>query len=363
MSQRRDRVAARQLGRPSIFEVPALGRRPAENPQRSHVELSPLRHRDFRLLYSRSPCRCSARWSPTSRCRSRCTALTGSVCRSALLGVVELVPLLATAFIGGALADCGGPAPHGDRTEIGLAAGSAALRLNAAHARPPAGRCSWSPAGCRPSSGLQRPSLESLAPRLVDEGRCRRSAALTAFRGSLGMIVGPAVGGMLIASAGLAATYLASTSPDLASSRCCALADERCRRRDGAEAPSLAAIARGLPLRAQPPGADRHLRRRLRRDGLRHAARAVPGARRIGSAGRRRSGSLYAAPAVGALVASVDRALDAARQPPRPRGDARRRRSGASRSSPSASCSTLVAGARLPGDRRRRRRGQRHLPR
>lgn len=57
-------------------------------------------------------------------------------------------------------------------------------------------------------NGLQRPSLEALTPRLVDREEIPAVAGLTAFRGSVGMIAGPALGGVLIAAVGLPFTYL-----------------------------------------------------------------------------------------------------------------------------------------------------------
>jgi hypothetical protein len=56
-------------------------------------------------------------------------------------------------------------------------------------------------------NGLQRPSLDALTPRLVERDEIPSAAALAGFRGSVGMIAGPALGGALIASTGIAATY------------------------------------------------------------------------------------------------------------------------------------------------------------
>jgi MFS family permease len=55
--------------------------------------------------------------------------------------------------------------------------------------------------------GLQRPSLEALTPRLVERDEMPAAAALGSLRGNIAMIGGPAVGGALIAWAGLPATY------------------------------------------------------------------------------------------------------------------------------------------------------------
>ena len=47
-------------------------------------------------------------------------------------------------------------------------------------------------------NGLQRPSLDSLVPRLVDKDETAAAAALSMFRGSISMIDGPALGGVLV---------------------------------------------------------------------------------------------------------------------------------------------------------------------
>ena len=52
--------------------------------------------------------------------------------------------------------------------------------------------------------GLHRPSLEALTPRLVDRDEMAAAGALSSLRSNFGMIAGPAIAGVLIASIGLA---------------------------------------------------------------------------------------------------------------------------------------------------------------
>jgi MFS family permease len=54
---------------------------------------------------------------------------------------------------------------------------------------------------------LQRPSLDALLPRLVSREDITPAAALQSLRSTVGMIAGPALGGVLIASVGLPVTY------------------------------------------------------------------------------------------------------------------------------------------------------------
>ena len=212
--------------------------------------------------------------------------VTGSSLAVGLLGLAELVPLLATAFVGGALADAVDRRRMVLATDVGLAAGSGALTLLALLSlRRRAGRSIVAAAGCPRVGGLQRPSLEALDAAARREGtRLPAAAALAMFRGSIGMIAGPAIGGMLIAGRWPAAHLRGRRR---CRTPCLSCASGRSRAvppPEGAEPPSLRARARRLPLRAQPAGADRDLRGGLRRDGVRDAARAVPGPLR--SAGR-----------------------------------------------------------------------------
>jgi len=55
---------------------------------------------------------------------------------------------------------------------------------------------------------LQRPSLDALLPRLVDPEEIPAAGAIVTIRGTVGMVGGPALGGLLIAAAGLPAAYL-----------------------------------------------------------------------------------------------------------------------------------------------------------
>ena len=54
---------------------------------------------------------------------------------------------------------------------------------------------------------LQRPALDALLPRLVERDEVAAAGALSTFQTTVGMLAGPVVGGLLVASAGLAATY------------------------------------------------------------------------------------------------------------------------------------------------------------
>ena len=104
--------------------------------------------------------------------------LTHSSLKVGLLGLAELVPLLVTAFVGGALADTVDRRRMVLATEIGLGLGSGALALAALHGTPPVWTLYVVAAVMSALNGLQRPSLEALAPRLVDQDEMPAVASL-----------------------------------------------------------------------------------------------------------------------------------------------------------------------------------------
>ena len=54
---------------------------------------------------------------------------------------------------------------------------------------------------------MQRPALDALLPRLVAREELAAAGALNSLRGTVGMILGPAIGGLMIAGLGLPITY------------------------------------------------------------------------------------------------------------------------------------------------------------
>ncbi|HEV8579042.1 MAG TPA: MFS transporter [Thermoanaerobaculia bacterium] len=172
------------------------------------MDLKPLRrHRDFRSLFAAQFVSFLGSMVTYVALPYQMFKLTGSSLAVGLLGLAELLPLLVTAFVGGALADTVDRRRMVLVTEVGLALGSGALALAALLGNPPAWTL-YAVAGWMSAlNGLQRPSIDALTPRLVDRDEMPAAAALAALRGSVGMIAGPALGGALIASAGLAVTY------------------------------------------------------------------------------------------------------------------------------------------------------------
>jgi len=171
--------------------------------------------------------------------------LTGSSLLVGLLGLTELAPLLATAFLGGALADAFDRRRMVQVTELALAGASSVLLVNATLPSPQLWVLFVMAAVMAGLDGLQRPSLEALEPRLVERVELPAAGALSSLVMTTGMIGGPALGGVLLAVAGVPATYGLDVATFLVS-----LAALRLMRAvpppPDAERPSLRAIAEGF---------------------------------------------------------------------------------------------------------------------
>jgi hypothetical protein len=208
------------------------------------MDFRPFRSRDFRLLYAAQFVSLLGTMVTYVALPYQMYRLTGSSLAVGLLGGAELVPLLVTAFIGGAIADAVDRRRIALATDVALAAGSAALALIAA-----IGASAWMlylvAAWMSAVSGLQRPAIESLVPRLVDKDDMPAAASLSIVRGSIGMIAGPAVGGVLLSSAGLTATYLTDVG-SYAASLACLWMIKAVPPAEDAERPSIAAVFEGF---------------------------------------------------------------------------------------------------------------------
>ena len=133
--------------------------------------------------------------------------LTGSNLAVGLLGVVELVPLVAFGLWGGALAD------HVDRrlmlvwTGVAQVVLTALLLLNAALPEPQAWAIYAVGAVLSAAGALQRPSREALIPRTVRHDELPAAVSVSSLGMQVGLLGGPALGGILVESVGAAAAY------------------------------------------------------------------------------------------------------------------------------------------------------------
>jgi MFS family permease len=134
-------------------------------------------------------------------------ALTGSNLAVGAFGLAQLVPLVLAGLYGGALAD------RLDRRRVlvgtGLVqvAGTAVLLVNAAVPRPSLPVIYAVGVLMAVAQSLQSPSREALVPRAVRHAELPAAVALSSVGAQVGMLAGPALGGLLLASAGAPWAY------------------------------------------------------------------------------------------------------------------------------------------------------------
>ena len=171
-------------------------------------DIGPLRrHRDFRLLFMGQMISYFGNMITMVALPYQAYAITHSPLAVGLFGVVQLIPLLLLAFLGGALADAFDRRMLVQLTEFSLAVLSLLLLVNALLPHPQLWLLYVVAALAAGLDALQRPSLDAMPARLVEREELTAVGALSGLRGTLGMILGPAVAGLLIAGVGLAGAY------------------------------------------------------------------------------------------------------------------------------------------------------------
>jgi MFS family permease len=210
------------------------------------VDIAPLkRHRDFRLLFIGRLVSFFGSMITIVAFPYQVYQLTHSVLLVGVLGVLEFAVILLFAMLGGALADAADRRSMVLLTEAGLMACSLILAGNAAVANPQVWILFAIAAVWGGLDAVQRPSLDAMLPRLVDRDEFAAAAALNNLRGTLGMILGPALGGVLLAVIGLPLTYMVDVATFVVGLACLWLM-RAVPPPVNAERPSLRRVVEGL---------------------------------------------------------------------------------------------------------------------
>lgn len=168
------------------------------------VDLTPLQDsRDFRLLFLAGTVFYLGAMVTYVAIPYQIYILTDSNFAVGAIGLVELVPLVVFGLYGGALAD------HVDRrrlliwTGIAQAGFTAILAVNAFLGQPRLWVIFVVAALLASSSSMQRPSREALMPRTVRHEQIVAANNLTGLGMQIGVLIGPAIGGLLVAYVGI----------------------------------------------------------------------------------------------------------------------------------------------------------------
>jgi MFS family permease len=172
------------------------------------IDLSPLKkYRDFKLLFGAGLFSYFGSMITFVALPFQVKELTGSFWAVGLIGVVEIIPLIVFGLYGGVLAD------YIDRkkmiwfTEFGTLIATSILLINSLQEKPSVILIFVIAAIFAALSGLKRPSQDAILPRLVNHDDLPSASALMSLRWQFGGIVGPSVGGIIIASYGAGAAY------------------------------------------------------------------------------------------------------------------------------------------------------------
>jgi MFS family permease len=172
------------------------------------VDTAPLRrHHQFRRLWAGQLVSGLGSQLTLVAVAFQAYALTRSTLVVGLIGLAQLVPLLAGSLWGGALADARDRRVILTATQVAMAAAVGGLALNASSPHPsvwPLFICSAANAGFQ---GVDWPARRAALPVLVGEADVTSAVALQTTVQQVALVAGPALGGLLIASIGLTAVY------------------------------------------------------------------------------------------------------------------------------------------------------------
>lgn len=172
------------------------------------VDVNPLRrYRHFRRLWAGQVVSGLGSQLTLVAVAFQAYALTHSTLVVGLIGLAQLLPLLAGALWGGALADAMDRKRVLILTQVAMATGVGGLVANAAISHPrvwPLFLCTAANAGFQ---GVDWPARRAALPMLVDAPDVTAAIALQTTIQQLALVAGPALAGILIATIGLSAVY------------------------------------------------------------------------------------------------------------------------------------------------------------
>lgn len=133
--------------------------------------------------------------------------ITKSTFHVGMLGIVQLIPLVISGFWGGALADSFNRRKLVVVTEIASAIGNLLLVIFTISGSSEFWVLYVLAGVMAIFKGLERPPLEALTQQLISKTDIPKVSTLQSIKTTTGMILGPAIGGVLISSVGITATY------------------------------------------------------------------------------------------------------------------------------------------------------------
>lgn len=172
------------------------------------LDLRPLRrHRNFRLLFIGQMVSFLGSMVSYVAVPYQIYELTRSSVLVGLISIVQLVPVLAFGLWGGSVADALDRRRLLLVSEVVLSAGVLALAGNAALARPSVAAIFVIAFVMQAANAFHRPAMDALNQKLVPAEDLAAVSSLLSLRGSVGAVVGPAIGGWLLSRGGVPLAY------------------------------------------------------------------------------------------------------------------------------------------------------------
>src|SRR5918996_517598 len=172
------------------------------------LDLTPLREsREFRLLWFGEVISHTGRHITVVALPFQVYNQTRSALAVGMIGLVQVVPLLVCSIVGGVVADATDRRKVLLVTQVGLTAGSLVLVAGALAGDPPLWLLYGAAALIAAFSGLQEPARIAAIPTLVPSNRLSSAIVLNQVLFQFSDVVGPAIGGLILARFGLAWAY------------------------------------------------------------------------------------------------------------------------------------------------------------
>ena len=172
------------------------------------IDFSPLRkYPDFRRLWAAGLVSYFGSMITYVALPFQVKELTNSYLAVGLIGLVEIAPLIIFGLYGGVLADRVNRKIMIWVTEFASMFLTAILLINALLPEPKLWVLYLVAALFSAVDGLQRPSADAILPRLVGHDDLPAASALMSLRWQFGVITGPSLAGVLIATFGVASGY------------------------------------------------------------------------------------------------------------------------------------------------------------
>ncbi|MEI6844379.1 MAG: MFS transporter [Actinomycetes bacterium] len=172
------------------------------------IDIAPLRkYRDFRYLWTSGLISNLGSMITYVSIPFQIKEMTHSYLAVGLSGAVELVPLIIFGLYGGVLADAVDRKKMVWATEAAALLATSTLLINSLQSRPSLVLIYVVAGLFAAVSGMQQPSANAILPRIVGHADLPAASALLSLRSQVGVIAGPAIGGVIISSFTVSAGY------------------------------------------------------------------------------------------------------------------------------------------------------------